>query len=230
MMWRRLLILDLVFVVIFVAGAFRVRRNWTDFESNHRVESVQAEREIARTAPAANVPALAAEDWTEISVKNPFSFDRNDVSIVAPKEAPLAQPKPILFGTMSIGNEWIAMLAPGQPGNRASRAMKVGELLGNWQVVEIREKSAVVAANGIRETIIMNDPAAQVPRDYTRTLVGAAPAPLVNSVPPPPVLPPVTTNAPAAPTPSGAQPPPAASPSKPMLNTPFGPVPMTEKP
>src|SRR4051794_13100866 len=156
MMWRRLLILNLALVVILAAGVLRVRRAWMEFEAMHRIDSVKADTEPARTLPAAK-SATAAEEWTEISVKDPFSFDRSDVSIVAPKPSAPTDPKPVLFGTMSIGNEWIAMLAPGQGGNRASRPIKVGESMGSWQVVEIREKAVVVAGNGIRETLVLND-------------------------------------------------------------------------
>src|SRR5207302_5234563 len=116
--------------------------------------------EIARAVPGASVTAVAPQDWTEISVKDPFSFDRNDVSYVAPKQTLPTQPKPVLFGTMSIGNEWIAMLAPAQSGTRTSRPVKVGESVDDWQVVEIRDKSVLVTGpTGLRETLVMNQTA-----------------------------------------------------------------------
>src|SRR6185503_11747124 len=106
---------------------------------------------------------------TDISVKDPFSFDRNDVSIVAPKQEAAAKPKPVLYGVMSVGSEWIAMMGPSQSGSRGSRPVRVGESLDNWQIVEIQPKSVIVtAANGTRETVIMNDPTAQVARSSER--------------------------------------------------------------
>jgi hypothetical protein len=227
MMWRRLLVLDLVLVIVLVAGVLRVRQSWMEFEVTHRVESVKAEAETARTLPAANPAAAASEDWTEISVKDPFSFDRNDVSIIAPKLSAPTEPKPILFGTMSIGNEWVAMLGAGPAGNRSSRPMKVGESIGAWEVVEIHDKSAVVAGNGIRATVVMDDPLAQAPRDYSRTLSTSAPQQPVTVVNQPAAAPPPAANTPAPPGAPQAQPP--AGESKPrILHTPFGDVPQTD--
>jgi len=106
MNWRRLLVLDLVLALGLVAGILQLRQTWLEFESGHRVESVKPEPEPARTLPPTGGLVSASEDWTEISVKNPFSFDRNDVAIVAPKPqnvaATPAEPKPVLFGTMSL--------------------------------------------------------------------------------------------------------------------------------
>jgi len=223
MSWRRLLVLDVTLAIGLVAGILQVRRIWFEFEAGHRVESVKPEAEPARTLPSTAVPAAMPEDWTEISVKNPFSFDRNDVAIVAPKQtAPAApvEPKPVLFGTLSLGKEWVAMLAPGPSGNRGSRPMRIGESISGWELVEIHEKSVVVTANGLRETVPMND----LPRVYDRT----ASAPIA----PPPAVP--NTPAPVASAP--AQPPAAApiaaptsqQPKQRLVHTPFGDVMMTD--
>jgi hypothetical protein len=228
MMWRRLLILDLVLVAVFVAGALRVRQSWNEFDAGHRVETIQPESEPVRAVPGASMVAVTPEDWTDASVKNPFSFDRNDISILAPAQAPPTQPKPVLYGTMSIGSERIAMLAPGQSGNRASRPVKVGESLDNyWQVVEIQDKAVIVtAANGVRETININEQRARV---YERTGNSGTAPPLnvVNTTAAPPQA--ATVNS-QAPTPSATPPAPASSTGQPtgeMLLTPFGPVPRT---
>src|SRR5581483_8349101 len=91
-----------------------------------------------------------------------------------------AQPKPILFGTLSVGKEWIAMLSTAQEGNRASHSVKVGGSIGDWQVLEINNDSVVVAGeNGNRQTITLSESTAQVPREYSRTLSApGSPAPV----------------------------------------------------
>ena len=223
---RRFLLLDLVLLAILVAGILRVRESWHEFELSHRVESIRPEAEPVHNVPP--IPAAVAAtpgDWTEIAVKNPFSFDRNDQSIVAPAQATPAMPKPVLFGIMSIGKERIAFMAPGQAGNRGSKSVKVGESLDSWEVVEILEKTVVVTgATGGRETIIMNDPTAQVARAYERT-VPAGSAPAMNAgTPPAAAAPPAAaTNNPPPPT-AGQQ---SASPAPAedeWLITPFGKV------
>ena len=229
MMWRRLLPLNVALLAVIVAGSLRVRQSWNEFESSHRVELIRAEAEAEKVLPGAPTIAAKPEDWTDISVKNPFSFDRNDVAIVAPVQAAPARPNPVLFGVMSIGSERIAMLAPGQSGSRASRPVKVGESLDTWQIVEIQEKAVIIAAaNGTRQTIIMNDPTAQPPRSYERTGTGAPAAPvnIVTATPAAPTAPAASTS--PAPTPPAAQPPTTGQPTGEMLITPFGPVPRTK--
>ena len=223
MTWRRILILDSMLAAMMVVGVFRVRHSWDEFEGTHRVEAVQAETEPARSVPSATTVAVVAEDWTDISTKNPFSFDRNDISIVAPKQAVSTSPKPVLLGTMSVGNEWIAMLAPGQGGGRSSRPVKVGETLGDWRVVEIHDKSVVVTAeSGVQATIVMNDPTAQVARDYIRTGTSGSTTPVIVAPSTPAAPPPTSSNA-SAPAAQPAQPA-AAQPADDILLTPFGPV------
>jgi hypothetical protein len=229
MNWRRLLVLDLVFGAALVYGGGRVRQSWINFESAHHVESITAEKEPARTLPAIAALTGTVEDWTEISTKDPFSFDRNDVPIVAPKAPAPTQPKPILFGTMAIGNEWIAMLAPAVGANR-SQSVKVGQSVGEWQVVEIRDKSVVVSGeNGVRQTIDIAEAAAQG-RTYERTGNNGGFSPAVTvvtpSTPSPAPVAPVSA-VPASPIPAGA-PSPAEQPKPKILNTPFGPVIRTE--
>jgi hypothetical protein len=228
MMWRKLLGVNVVLAAILVAGGVRMQRSWNEFEANHRVETVQPEPEPGRTVPDGPTVTASAEDWTDISVKNPFSFDRNDVSIVAAKQVVPTRPKPVLFGTMSIGSERIAMLAPAQSG-RASRPVKVGQEVDTWQVVEINDSSVVAtAADGTRATIIMNDPEARVARASERTGTtsrAAAPANVISATP----AAPTPTAAAASPAPAAATPQaPGAQPAVEMLNTPFGPVPRTK--
>jgi len=168
MMWRRLLLIIVLLAGVLVAGVVKIRRSWFDFEAQHRVEMIQAEPEPARTIPVVNAASPRADDWTEIPAKNVFSFDRNDVPVVTAKETTPQQqlgPKPLLYGTMSIGSESVAMLSPGQ--GRASRPVKIGESIENWQLVDIQKDSVIMTANGARTTIAMNDTPQQ--RDHTRT-------------------------------------------------------------
>jgi len=123
------------------------------------------------------------------------------------------KPKPILFGTILLGKEVMAMLGPGDLTSRSSRPVHVGESFDGWTVVEIQEKTATVELDQVKETLIMNDPTAQqVARDYVKT--GNTPAgPVVTAAPTPPV--PVSTPTPLSTT---------ASPNckKRVVHTPFG--------
>jgi len=221
---RRFLILDLLLGAVVVAAGLRLHNDWIVFEATHQPAAVQPQRE---TAPALALPgavsSAAPADWIEIPSRNPFSFDRTDIAILEPKATPVQTgPKPFLFGTISLGKDRLAMVAPGKPGNRNYRPMKTGEVIDGWTVVEISDKSIVIEANSVRESVIMNDPSAQIERDHTRTLATA----------PTPVAPVPAPGAPAAPT--FAAPAPATTPTQPATGqtqprrrviqmTPFGP-------
>jgi len=109
------------------------------------------------------------------------------------------------------------MLAPGPSGNRSSRPVRIGESISGWEVVEIHEKSVIVTANGIRETVAMND----LPRVYDKTVAATGAPPAVNVTPSAAAAPPA-----AAPTPSQPQSAPAASqqPKQCLVHSPFGDV------
>jgi hypothetical protein len=220
MMWRRLLILDLLLAAVLAYGVVRIRASWNEFLATHRVESIKPEPEPAKTVPGVVVASAAPGDWTEISVKNPFSFDRQDIPIVAPKQVAPTQPKPFLSGVMSIGNENVAMLASAQ--GRNSQPVKVGESIDGWQVIEIQDRSVIViAANGARETIQMGDVKSRI---YDRTGTNLAPSVnVVNTTPPVPTT--ATSNSPAQ-TPAAPQTGFGQTTGE-ILQTPFGPVPKT---
>ena len=105
----------------------------------------------------------------------------------------------------------MAMVASGKPGNRNYRPMRVGETIDGWTITQIMDKSIVIKANSIEDSVLMNDPSAQVPRDTARTAAPGA-APLVSVGQPAP-LPAASVAAPsifqpsASPVPAAGQPP-----------------------
>jgi hypothetical protein len=226
-MSRRLILLDLALVVLLGFGIAKLRRDWFAFDPAHQVSAIlpQTEKFPALSSPN-GTGAPGVVDWTEIPTHNPFSFDRNDIAIlalVAPEPTKPAGPRPILFGTFNLGNGWTAMLASGQPNNRSSRPLKVGDALDGWTIVQIQDKSVVLEANANRETVIM-DPTALIPRDSGRTLASAAPpAPVAQRVNPP--LPStIASQAQGASTPAANVPnPPTGAKRTRIQQTPFGP-------
>ena len=222
-MLRRILILDLVLTATLVMGVVRFRQAWIVFGQDHQAAKIQPRPENFQPIAAATAgSAPGSEDWTDIPSRNLFSFDRTDIAIVAPAEPSKPPgPRPVLFGTMSLGQERLAMLGPGQSGNRSYRAMKVGDVIDGWTVVEIQEKAAVIAANEIRETIIMSDPTAQIPRDYSRTAVTSSPVPQVVLPSAPPAA---SNNSSPSSSPSNG-----AAPRQRVIQTPFGPKTITEE-
>jgi hypothetical protein len=226
-MTRRILLLNVTLVALLGFGASRLRQEWNLFKTTHQPSAIKPRSEILPGLPVGSAAAPNATDWTPIPSRNPFSYDRTDITVPAPADpAPPPKPvgpKPILFGTMDIGMNRLAMLASGQAGNRNSRPVKVGEMVDGWTVLEIGDSTVTVEANAIRETIRINE---SVQRDHTRTLSSEA-VTTVRSVNAPATPPPQTLPPPITPPPGGGT---STQPSGQVLpdgsrviQTPFGP-------
>jgi hypothetical protein len=209
--------MDMALLALLVALATRFYNEAIMFDATHQSGAVEPEREQFAKLPS-GVPANspAPPNWTDIPTHNLFSFDRTDVAILEPKAPPPPPvppvklgPKPVLYGTMSIGSEVTAVVGTTKPGNQ--KFMKTGEVIDGWTIVSITDKTMVIKGNDLQQTVIMNDPTVQIERDHSRTIDVPAAANVV----------PVST-LPAAP----AQP--AASPQQPVQRrrvqqvTPFG--------
>ncbi|HLH30733.1 MAG TPA: hypothetical protein VKY31_05990 [Terriglobia bacterium] len=170
-MSRRLMFLNVTLLALVVAGAIRLRHDVTAFSASHRVDQIQPESDKSLPKPLEAANAFTKQEWPDIAAHDPFSFDRNDVAIVVTAQAAQQpkRPKPLLYGTMSFGKGLIAMLAPGDAPPRSSRPVHAGEVFDGWTVVEIQEKTVIVKWDDVKETLIMNDPTAQLARDYSKT-------------------------------------------------------------
>jgi hypothetical protein len=223
---RRILILDLILFAVVAAAVVRFYDVWVMFEATHQPSAIQPQPEVLPKLAATGALKMAAPpDWTEVPSHNLFSFDRTDLAVVEPAApAPPPKPpgpKPFLFGTVSLGNEKMAMV--GQSGNRNYRSMKVGEVIDGWTITEILDKSIRIQGNSVEDSVIMNDPSAQVPRDYTRTAV--APASVSSVTAPAPAAATPVTAAPGSVFPTLPTPAPPTTPGRRRViqMTPFGP-------
>jgi len=204
---RRIWILDVALFALLAAIAVRFHNEWIMFRATHQSAAIEPEREkFAKLSAGVPPNAPAPANWTDITSNNPFSFDRTDIAILEPKVPPpppapkiTLGPKPILFGTMILGKDSLAMVGPGKPGNREFKPMKIGEVIDGWTITSIADKAIMIKGNETEVPVLMNDPTAQVPREHTRTVEPAA-APAVISVGAP-----ASSASPAAPTQAGAQ-------------------------
>jgi hypothetical protein len=182
-MKKEFVVINLLLLAVVVVAVFQSYIGWAAFGVSHDPNAIQYEGE-AFGSPLApeSLGGAGSPDWTLVSDQNLFSFDRNDLAIVAPA-APLATgPRPILFGTMSLGGGPVALLATRDGEDRDSRPYSVGQTIAGWELVEIANKSVVVASGGLRTTILMNDPTAQVPRGTGRTIAAGSATPQVSTI------------------------------------------------
>src|SRR5215475_5952481 len=228
-MSRRLILLNILLAAVIAAGIIRLRHNVITFSAEHQVSRIQPVSEKSLPSVAAMLVPPENHEWSEIATRNPFSFDRNDVNLVItpPAAQQAKRPKPILFGIMKVGTDQLAMLAPGEGAGRSSRPVRIGEVFDGWTLLEIQDKSVTVRWEQTKESLIMNDPTAQVARDYAKTSgASGSPQPPVSTVAAPAPAPAATVQ-----TPTGAAPTPTTSPSgrrQIVVQTPFGPKTMDD--
>lgn len=154
---QRIWIVNGALGLLLVWGGMRLRNEWSAFGATHQAGRLQST--LARTAvrtPGEGVSSTAPDtDWTDIASRSPFSFDRNDsnLDLTEAVAAPVAGPRPVLLGTLDLGNGRMALM--GKPGSdgRSGSPVKVGQTFEGWQVVEIHDNAVVVTANGARESI-----------------------------------------------------------------------------
>ena len=184
-MQRELIVINMILVLAVIGATVELRRGWVEFETTHSPAGIQFDGEALGISDAADETAIPIQDWTAIAEQNLFSFDRNDLGIlgIETSEGPVAAgPRPFLFGTLSLGEAPVAMLASSEEGNRAYRPVRTGERIDGWEIIEILDKSVRIRSGSVETTVIMNDPTAQRPRDRSRTTAQSGAAPVVSTV------------------------------------------------
>src|SRR5437870_9365952 len=172
---RRIWILDIALLALLTAIALRFHNEWIMFTAIHQAGAVEPEREQFANLPSGVPPnAPAPANWTDVPSHNPFSFDRTDIAILEPKAPPPPPPpkiqlgpKPVLYGTMSIGIEMMAFVGTAKAGSQ--KPMKAGQVIDGWTIVSIADKQMLLKGNDVEQTVIMNDRTVDIARDHSRT-------------------------------------------------------------
>jgi hypothetical protein len=184
---RQIWILNGALSVLLIWGTMNVVDGWKAFEAGHQPRQLETKPDAAggKTVAAAEVAAAPTinEAWPEIASRDPFSFDRSDVNLVEVKAPPVALPKPTLFGTLVLGDVKVALMGKAGASTRTGPPVKVGETFEGWKVINIDNKSVVVMADGVEESLVVG----RVPivRNTEKTTASAPPS--VSVVAPPPV-------------------------------------------
>jgi hypothetical protein len=224
---RQIWFLNATLGALLIWGAVKVVDGWKAFEASHQVSQLETKpdtgggrvvvAEAKPTSPAVN------EAWLEIASRNPFSFDRNDVNVVEAKAPPVAGPKPVLYGTLVMGDDRLALMGKAGSSTRTGPPVKVGETFEGWKVTKIDSKSVLVTSNGVEESLVVGR--VPVVRNTEKTATAAQPQASEPSVPLAPAAAPATPAARATEAAikawrPGMPPPPGTH----VVNNPFGQV------
>ncbi|MBI3933520.1 MAG: hypothetical protein HY316_02430 [Acidobacteria bacterium] len=193
---------QLWFLNVVLAGAalLLVARIGGDWKRGNERYSRLTQRSAAIATPLvppdSSAPQPAA--WEVVS-RNLFTPDRNNDR---PQEAPLqtAAALPIVIGTMRLGAEYEALMSEaGQPGTERFRRLKLGDRVGAYTVVEIRDEAVVVEFQGQKTVVNVYQSARSVIRAAASPAATAAKppaAPVIETASPTPA--PAASSVPAA--------------------------------
>jgi hypothetical protein len=200
---RPLFVLNVVLAALTGLAVWSFVDGWSALEQDFAGVSA-VESGVEPSPGFAGAQPTRALDIGVIVRGNPFSVDRSAFVPVIDLPVTPTGPRPYLSGTIRIGDDHMAMMAPSDATSRGEyRPFRVGQFIGGWEIVEIDDKSVVVASGGGRQTIMMNDPSAGLPRTrQAAQAVSSNPVPQVSTVgaapkapvPPPPANAAATTN------------------------------------
>jgi|GEM_PF-581691 len=143
---REQIVLLLGLIVLNALLAWDLRRLWQDYQQ--RTRWIQAATP-SKSAPPATVPSRTVsptQSFAEIVDRNMFTPERTSQS---PKDEVKAPELPVLYGTMSLGEGWFALMAPSdQAASGLSKRVGVGEEIGGYKLVSISGSRVVVGWNG----------------------------------------------------------------------------------
>ena len=180
---RPLFVLNVVLLALTGLAVWTFVDGWRTLEQDLAAGSAldSGEEALSAFTVAEDRPAL---DIGAIVRGNPFSVDRSGTAPAVEAPVTPAGPRPYLSGTIRIGEDHMALRAPSTATSRGEyRPFRVGQSVGGWEIVEIDEKSVVVASGGGRQTILMNDPSASLPRTRQAAQAAASnPGPQVSTV------------------------------------------------
>ena len=185
--------LNILLLIAAVAMGRELYQRYEQFKTTTdpaRIESVPTENQAAaKTAPGASIDASmerminTGADYFIISEKTLFSDlrgnDEGSVPTVAPKVAPLPNPKPVLVGVTMVDGEYTASVmnqaaAQQRGGQTAMETWRVGDFYRGYMVTSIESDQIILENSGTREVLPLNRTARRSTQQPIRPPVASA--------------------------------------------------------
>jgi hypothetical protein len=150
-------------------------RFWKDYRARTAWLYAGAPAERAANPVAGLGQRGHAQDFSQIVARDFFSPLRGAAPPQSAEEAK-APKLPSLFGTMSLGDGWFALMAAADQPAQASIRVLPGEEIGGYKLVSIGVRSVVIEWQDKKITLDIAESAHRVPEAGART-ASASPAP-----------------------------------------------------
>jgi hypothetical protein len=153
--------------------AWRVGTEWRQANLRYAALAGPVEPGASGLPVAAREEPLAVE---EIAANNLFSSDRNN-EVAEPESKPAGPPppRPIVLGTLKLGENYEALMSESESSRSGVRRVKQGDQVGEYRVVEIRGESVLVEYEGQTTRLNIYQSARTVAQQGTRTTPTARP-------------------------------------------------------
>jgi hypothetical protein len=222
-------VINLILLASAAGMAWKLRADW---RQDLRQNGSQAIRPSVLPLPALP-PAVSPRPYDNIAQQNPFSADRNDV-IVTPQQAaavPLGPP-PLYYGSVIIGKQRFALLAE-QPNVKPQRVNE-GDTFAGYKLGAVHRESVVFQTAAGTSQLMLYNAIPRLERSSAKTAVtpssAASTGEASNSTLASGASSMTVVGASAGAAPAESQPTTdAAHAGKHLMQTPFGPIWVTDK-
>jgi hypothetical protein len=172
---RQRWVVQAVLLMAAVLLAWRLGTEWQQADLRYSALANSQETSAAGLPVETPEEPLAVE---EIAAKNLFSADRNNE--LPPPEVSQAgppPPRPVVVGTMKLGESYEALMSESESSESRVRRVKQGEEVGGYRVVEIQDQKVVIEYEGQTTTLDIYQSRSGVAQPRTPTAARpAAPA------------------------------------------------------
>lgn len=207
---------------------WKLHSDWQAYATHNAPESLKLRPPGGVSAPGAAAP----RDYAVIAQQNPFHPDRSD-AVPQTEQLQAAGSLPLIYGSVILGNNRFALLAT--EGMPKPQKVAEGEVFNGYRVAQVLPQSIVLESEAGKNEVMLYNAMERLRREHTRTqpTTTSPAAPAVTStggatVAAPATAPVVGTG--AAPQPAQAAPAGPPRPGKRIMQTPFGPIWVDQKP
>jgi hypothetical protein len=224
----RIWILNLLLLAMAAGLVWKLRTDWRTYAAANGPQAL-----VLRPLGSVVAPPLSPQgEYSAIAQQNAFHPDRNDSMPPPPAVQVTTAPPPLVYGSLILGDNRYALMAPDE--SAVPQQIQEGQSLNGYTLVRVQAQSVTLESSSGQQEIMFYNAMSKLRRNSSKTVAasngaagGAVHTGSASSQ---------SAAANAAASTSAAAPQPAAAPAaapppgKKVVQTPFGPMLMDDKP
>ena len=171
---REQIIVLLGLLALNVGFGWLLSRDWEDYRARTQWIHARRSAEPGQVGEPLRAPSTA-QNFADIVDHTIFRPERAKEASVASDAVKLPE-LPLLYGSMDLAEGKFALMAPGDQANAPSRPVRVGEKIGGYNLVSIRDSQVDLEWGEKRFTVDVWESARRVPRVVEKSAPPPRPA------------------------------------------------------